>query len=175
MLRAIQLEYPDFSDKKWRILDLGCGTGLCGALFKPFASQLIGVDLSEAMLSAAKQKNHYDELIKSDVTQALTRFSSLDLILAADVFTYIGNLESTFKNAENALIQNGLFIFTVEKTHEQAFVLQTSIRYAHSKTYLESLIASSAFDTVSFENVILRKQYNKPVEGYLVLLRKRLD
>src|SRR5262249_4785687 len=29
------------------ILDLGCGTGLCGTVFKPFAKSLAGIDLSE--------------------------------------------------------------------------------------------------------------------------------
>ncbi|QLH43738.1 MAG: hypothetical protein HWD59_14255 [Coxiellaceae bacterium] len=29
----------------WRIMDLGCGTGLAGAKFRPLAQTLIGVDL----------------------------------------------------------------------------------------------------------------------------------
>ena len=40
----------------YRILDLGCGTGLCGPLFKPMASTLIGIDLSEKMIAQAAQK-----------------------------------------------------------------------------------------------------------------------
>src|SRR3990167_2269745 len=172
ILRALQLEYPEFSELKSIILDLGCGTGLCGALFKPYAQKLIGVDLSENMLVAAKYKQIYDELIKDDITRALTRFSNIDLILAADVFTYCGDLELTFKNAFTALKNKGLFIFTVEKTAEKPFILQTSIRYAHSKSYLTSLATKHHFEIVQFDNIVLRNQQNKPVEGYLVFLKK---
>ena len=32
------------------VLDLGCGTGLCGPLLRPYARALAGVDLSPQML-----------------------------------------------------------------------------------------------------------------------------
>jgi predicted TPR repeat methyltransferase len=32
-------------------LDLGCGTGLAGAVFRPFVERLVGVDLSPAMIA----------------------------------------------------------------------------------------------------------------------------
>src|SRR6185503_17156267 len=35
------------------ILDLGCGTGLCGPLLRPIARRLTGVDLSPNMLAKA--------------------------------------------------------------------------------------------------------------------------
>jgi len=173
ILQTIQLEYPHLSECQWNILDLGCGTGLCGALFKPFAKKLIGVDLSENMLSVAREKNIYDELICGDITEALTRFCDTNLIVAADVFTYIGDLSPTFANVANALTVDGLFIFTVEKSTGEDYFLQTSIRYAHSKSYLDSLIAQHAFEVLRFDNIQLRKQMNKPVGGYLVLLKKQ--
>lgn len=172
ILQTIQLEYSDFTDSKRVILDLGCGTGLCGALFKPYAQKLIGVDLSKNMLKAARYKQIYDELVSDDITHALTQFANIDLILAADVFTYCGDLESTFKNTFTALKNNGLFIFTVEKTAEKSFILQTSIRYAHSKPYLASLAKAHHFEILRFDNIVLRNQQNKPVEGYLVFLKK---
>ena len=172
MFDVMQLEYPTLLNMRWNILDLGCGTGFCGTLFKHCANKLTGVDLSENMLSVAKQKGIYDELIAQDITQALKGFSSIDLIIAADVFTYVGNLELTFNYAANALVSDGLFIFTVEKMEGEHFTLQTSIRYAHSKHYLESLITSLPFDIIRFENIQLRKQKNLPAEGYLVLLKK---
>jgi len=173
ILKTIQLEYPYFSDKKWRILDLGCGTGLCGTLFKPYATQLIGIDLSENMLAIAAQKNIYDELVAEDIAHALTRFSDIELIVAADVFTYIGDLVFIFERISKALSKDGLFIFTVEKTHQKNFVLQTSIRYAHSKDYLTSLLSTLPLDIVRFDNIEMRQQQGEPVEGYLVLVRKR--
>ena len=172
IFKAVQLEYPFLSECRWKIVDLGCGTGLCGALFKSCADQLIGVDLSDHMLQIAAQKNSYDELIEEDIVTALKRFSAVDLILAADVFTYVGDLNPIFSQAVNALQTDGVFVFTVEKTAAENFILQTTIRYAHSKSYLDSLIALYHFEVLRFENIELRKQNNTPVEGYLVLLKK---
>src|SRR5882724_701396 len=35
------------------VLDIGCGTGLCGPLLRPWARTLVGVDLSPKMLAKA--------------------------------------------------------------------------------------------------------------------------
>ena len=156
---------------QWNIIDLGCGTGLCGVLFKPYSKKLVGVDLSENMLSIARNKNCYDELILADGVNALTSFFEIDLIIAADVFTYMGDLRAIFLRAHDCLSKEGLFIFTVEKTHDQDFVLQETIRYAHSKKYLETLSADTHFTIAQIDNIILREQKNKPVEGYLVVLK----
>lgn len=171
---AIQLENPTLSEKEWQIMDLGCGTGLCGSLFKSFAKKLIGVDLSTNMLTVARQKNIYDELIEEDIVSCLDRFSSLDLIIAADVLTYIGDLLPLFSGVENALKRGGLFIFTVEKTYENNFILQTSIRYAHNKHYLELCANACHLDVLRIDNVVLREQKKEPIEGYLVLLRRKI-
>src|SRR5215469_1390798 len=45
------------------LLDLGCGTGLAGAVFRPFAVRLVGVDLSAAMIARAESKGDYDRLV----------------------------------------------------------------------------------------------------------------
>jgi predicted TPR repeat methyltransferase len=39
------------------MLDLGCGTGLAGAVFRPFVERLVGVDLSPAMIARRDEKN----------------------------------------------------------------------------------------------------------------------
>lgn len=157
---------------EWVILDLGCGTGLCGELFKELASQLIGIDISKEMIAAAKEKNIYDELKVADIETALDFYPHIDLALAADVFTYIGELSAIFSKISHSLNPGGLFAFSVEKTDKTPFELQPSIRYAHSREYLESLIRAQNFQIVRFDTIQLRMQKEIPVEGYLVLLRK---
>lgn len=169
ILDALQLEFPAFSD--WTVVDLGCGTGLFGELIEPYSKKSIGVDLSENMLSIARDKNCYHELICADIVEALPRFSSVDLISAADVFAYLGDLDPIFSAVKKAINKNGLFVFTIEKTEKNDFILQTSIRYAHGKKYIESLCDTHGFDIIRFDNIVLRKQKNQPVEGYLVVLR----
>ena len=45
------------ADKQFQVLEGGCGTGLCAAALKPWASELTGVDISAAMLAKARNKN----------------------------------------------------------------------------------------------------------------------
>ncbi len=156
---------------EWNILDLGCGTGLCGELFKEFAAKLSGIDISEEMVAVAKNKKIYDQLIVGDIEEHLDSFTELDLILAADVFTYIGELNEIFKRVKKALKKEGWFAFSVEKTTKSPFELQASIRYAHSQEYLESLIKEYGFKKIRLEETKLRTQKDQPVRGYLVVLR----
>ncbi len=160
------------ADSMGTILDLGCGTGLCGEWFKPKATKLLGIDLADNMLTIANNKKIYDELKNISVLQALDEYRDINLILAADVFTYIGDLGEIFTKAKVALTQNGLFAFTVEKTHKTPYVLQKTIRYAHTKKYLQSLIKENNFEVIRFDNVSLRKNFDSIIEGYLVLLKK---
>ena len=49
------------------MLDLGCGTGLAGAAFRPFVERLTGVDLSPGMIAQAESKGFYDRLATADL------------------------------------------------------------------------------------------------------------
>src|SRR5579863_10533580 len=53
------------------VLDLGCGTGLGGAAFRPFADWLAGVDLSPAMIAQAATKGLYDRLVTAELADFL--------------------------------------------------------------------------------------------------------
>jgi predicted TPR repeat methyltransferase len=57
------------ADGRFEILDIGCGTGLCGPLLRPYASRLTGVDLSAGMLALAKEKNIYTDLQQWELTE----------------------------------------------------------------------------------------------------------
>ena len=52
-----------------RVLELGCGTGLCAALFRSAAARLVGVDVSARMLERARARGLYDELLLGDAVQ----------------------------------------------------------------------------------------------------------
>lgn len=171
LLNAIK-EESDVETHEWIILDLGCGTGLCGELFKPYAKKLIGIDISEKMIELADEKNIYDALKVTDVEAALDEFKNNNLIIAGDVFSYVGKMDAIYQKAYDALKPGGLFAFSVEKTYTEPYELQKTIRYAHSKTYLDSLAKATQFKTLRFDNIILRKQRNQPVEGYLVVLQR---
>lgn len=160
------------------VMDLGCGTGLCGALFKPFARSLSGVDLSPKMVAKAHSRGIYDDLEIGDLTPALRkRTSALDVVLAADVFIYVGELLPVFAAAASALRLMGLFAFSVESVKPdegEGFVLRGSGRYAHSHTYLEKLAQQFGFVPVSIDEICLRLDADQPVNG-AVYVFKRAD
>jgi predicted TPR repeat methyltransferase len=103
--------------KRLDVLDAGCGTGLCGPLVAPYARRLVGVDLSAGMLAHAKEKNVYDALMKTDLTEYLRDNSeAFDLIVSADTLVYFGDLESVLAAAARGLRPNGLFVVTPAPT-----------------------------------------------------------
>ncbi len=171
LFQAVDTE-ANLENPQWRILDLGCGTGLCGEYFKDFAVEMIGVDASAAMLEIATQKGIYNELHHSMIQPYLSVCKQFDLMIAADVFTYIGELDSIFQQVKCALRIGGYFAFTVEATNQAPFTLQQTIRYAHSKNYLNTLITAHQFTIQRFDNIILRQQRNQPVNGYLIVLTR---
>jgi len=164
--------HTELDNSQWNILDLGCGTGLSGILLKNFAKKLVGVDISENMLDLAEQKNIYTQLEKADISDYLKKAKDFDLIVAADVFSYHGELITLFEEAKQALNNQGYFIFSVEKGFKYPYHLEPSLRYTHSKHYLEELIQKFNFKCISFDNLVLRYQQKEAVEGYLILLKK---
>ena len=156
------------------VLDLGCGTGLCGELFKPHASRLVGVDLSPGMLRKARARGVYDELLVGDLGHALRREAeAYDLVLAADVFLYVGDLDDVFAAARGAMRTGGLLAFTLEahRGHEP-FVLRPSRRFAHSIGYARGLAAKHGLAEVRTDTAALRREEAADVEGLVVVLRK---
>jgi len=96
------------------ILDLGCGTGLLGPVLRPLASELVGVDLSEQMLNKARATSAYDLLEHADALDYLGRHhSEFDIIVAAGVFHYFGELSPLLRHCFEALRPNGLLLFTL--------------------------------------------------------------
>lgn len=98
------------------ILDLGCGTGLCGELLCAMSRKLIGVDLSSGVLEVAREKEKYDELVEQEVVAYLNECGqSFDVIVAADLLVYLGDLSSLFAAAQAVLTGGGLFVFLLRR------------------------------------------------------------
>src|SRR5271163_4949171 len=98
-----------------RALDLGCGTGLAGAALRGRVDRLEGVDLSPAMVAKARALQIYAELECGEIVAHLGRFeAAFDLIVAADVLVYLGDLAPVFAASARALAPGGLFAFTAE-------------------------------------------------------------
>ena len=153
-------------------LDLGCGTGLCGPLVKPIVDQLDGVDLSPQMLEKARALAVYERLVHADVATYLQATDQrYDLVLAADVFVYIGDLEPVFSGVRRVMDQGGVFCFSAEIPEgSNDFELNASLRYGHSERYIRGLAAQHGFAVIKILHHPLRVDRDRPVDGLYVYL-----
>ena len=155
------------------VLDLGCGTGLCGPLLRPSARSLTGLDLSPKMLDEAALKQVYDTLIAGDIVTFLSaQDAAFDVIVAADVFCYIGDLGPAFASARAALRPAGLFAFSTEINRDGDLRLLPSLRFAHAESYLRRLAAAGGWHVESLVERPLRQEKQEDVLGHLTILRR---
>lgn len=163
------------------VIDLGCGTGLFGERIRHKADRLEGFDLSANMLAKAEVKGSYDHLAQADLSmspEASGLFSAMpdhraDLVSAADVLMYLGNLDSVFVIASQLLSGKGLFAFSVEDADAQGdFILRPSLRYAHSQTYIQDLCKRFGLEILAISKTTIRNDGGKPVFGILFLTRR---
>jgi predicted TPR repeat methyltransferase len=155
-------------------LDLGCGTGLCGPLVRPIARRLAGVDVSEGMLAKARALGAYDRLEHGDLVEVLGRPEERhDLVLAADVFIYVGDLAPVFERLR-AVMARGVFCFSAELLEEGGgdYRLLPSLRYAHSAAYLLRLARQHGFEAIASERAAVREEQREAIEGLYVYLRR---
>ena len=154
------------------VLDLGCGTGLCGQLIQPHAGAVDGVDLAQAMVEQARASGAYRRVEQGDLLGFLRSSDEpADLVIAADVFIYVGALEEVFAAVRQRLRPGGCFAFSVERASEgQDLQLRPSLRYAHSMAYIERLASASGLRVRESWEAPLREDQQRPVMGLYVLL-----
>lgn len=164
-------------------VDLGCGTGLFGAEIRERVARLEGFDLSVNMLAKAEEKGHYDLLAKADLSldpMASGLFDAglpecrADLVSAADVLMYLGDLANAFALAAQLLKPGSLFAFSVEDAGEgDGFILAPSLRYAHTEQHVRYRLDENGFDLVKLSRTTIRMDGGKPVSGILFLARRK--
>lgn len=168
--RAPELLLPGLVGRRYaRALDLGCGTGLVGRVVRPLVDRLEGLDLSAAMLDVSRATGVYDALHQAELLGFLQRqpAASVELVLAADVFIYVGALEPVFAAVKRVLAPSGVFAFTVEEAPAGVELeLRTTARYAHSARHLDALAARHGFvDATAPARITLRLEQRQPVAG----------
>ncbi|OWV72251.1 methyltransferase [Rhizobium sp. R634] len=162
-------------------VDLGCGTGLLGPEIRAHVGRLEGFDLSQKMLAKAAEKGVYDYLAQADLSLAPDLSGVLadalrhrtDLVTAADVLMYLGNLESVFAIIDDLAGAGADIAFSVEDAGEgEGFHLAPSLRYAHSEAYVRRLLGRHGLEILQTVKTVIRKDGGKPVFGILFLTRK---
>lgn len=155
------------------VLDLGCGTGLTGAVFADMSKRLTGVDISSGMLEQAQKKNLYEPLINDDMLHFLTTTKvKYDLFIAADVLIYLGDLQPIFASINKCSSFPAHFVFSTETMAGESFELTDTGRFRHSQAYVRHIASQNNFEIIAHRPEIIRQEKLGPVPGVLFLLKQ---
>jgi predicted TPR repeat methyltransferase len=178
LLAALLREGGVPEERRLRVLDLGCGTGLLGEALAPFARRLEGLDLSPRMLAEARRRRPglYAALHEADLLDFLpARPGGFDLIAAADVLNYLGDLRPAFVAIASALAApGGTAAFSVEAGPEGGapYALGEAMRYRHDPAHAAALARAAGLTVLARRDAVLRQERGAPVAGALFLLRR---
>ncbi len=121
-----------FSNKKLKILDVGCGTGDIAAFLTERGNSLIGLDISNLMLKEAR-KRFFDkpiEWIKIGETGLLPfEEKTFDVILISSVLEYHNDPNFLIAESYRVLKQPGLLIFTVPDMRHPVRISEEKYRF----------------------------------------------
>lgn len=163
-----------------RCLDLGCGTGLAGVVFRDRCSYLEGCDISVRMVAKTKERvGVYDKAEHGTLLGRMKKKkeASFDLILSADVFMYVLDMAAVFEAVKRVLRDGGWFVFSTESLGDdeegagEGSIRRSSDRFAHNRKFILSL-ASDDFDLVSVENHALRMDEGVEIRGDIYVLTR---
>lgn len=108
-----------------RVLDLACGTGELSVMLAGEGFSVVGVDLSEDMLMAAREKADREKADVSFFLQDMRELEGLGKFDLAAVFcdslNYLGSedeVRETFSRIHRHLDSNGLFLFDVHSVRQ---------------------------------------------------------
>jgi predicted TPR repeat methyltransferase len=156
------------------MLDLGCGTGLAGAVFADRCDAMDGIDLSGAMLKRAAARGIYRGLVHSNVVAGLAArgAGTTDLVVAADVLVYLGDLGALFAAVARVLVPGGLFALTAQSGTDRPFELGLDLRYAHSPAAIAAWAKAAGMGVALLEEAWARQDRGAPVPGLVAVLEK---
>lgn len=160
------------------ILDLGCGTGICGHFLKinNIESHVTGVDISSRMLNIArgcfvKGKPVYNELVHMEMAEFLTQEKNqlYDVIIFAEVLHYLYDLKTELELAKNSISKKGAIICLVRrKEGDGVEFVNKGDYFRHSESYVEH-VAKEINMQISYMSYC--KIYGSQVDGILFALQ----
>lgn len=176
--------------QRWRhAADLGCGTGLMGELLRPHIRlRLAGADLSAGMLKRAHERGCYDELHCAELVEYLTASACqssssgkasagggasgsglFDLLVAADVLVYVGDLQPFLTAAHAATANGALLAFSTEAMQPCSGPAAVGVNWADQRgndAPLAKGIGDIAASTAPADSSVRSAQSNGRGEGH---------
>jgi predicted TPR repeat methyltransferase len=154
-----------------RVVDLGCGTGLAAEALRDCCGAVVGVDLSPAMVAAARRKGVYAQVKVGDMVEFVARLAggSCDLVMAADALVYLADLAPLCVAVARALAPGGILAFTVETHAGAGVVLGEKLRYAHGADHVRAALHAAGLAPFALDPASTRSENAAPVPGLVVV------
>lgn len=121
--RTLKLIAKKYTAGRENILDAGCGTGTI--LLSLDVKKALGIDISSAMITIAKQKSigkNGVSFLTSDITTFVSS-EKFDAILFLDVIEHLTEPEKTIKALSNLLADQGIIIMTMANPYWEPILL----------------------------------------------------
>jgi 2-polyprenyl-3-methyl-5-hydroxy-6-metoxy-1,4-benzoquinol methylase len=169
IMNSFKMDFSLYEDlieilKPESILELGCGMGRLFPIFLKEAKIITGIDLSDEMLSKARQsyaKRNLDNIVVEFINDDMRSFridKKYDLIvIALSVLKHLSTNEERFyalKNARNHLNKDGFI-----------FIDHTPFLYASTSTDWIDAVNSLVVDWVPDKSILKGYQWKKVIEG----------
>jgi len=161
---------------------------MCGAWFHDYSNRTVGVDLSAKMIEKAQKKTVYDELHVDSIENFLAksdREGFFDLVIAADVFNYLGDMTGIFESIKRVMNDKSLLAFTLEAfvpeyttdatVRNRGYILTETGRFSYTRNYIDQMLTGAGFAIETFMDFSARVERGKPTPGFLYVARKRRE
>ncbi len=125
------------------------------------------------MLDKARLLGCYETLVEAEVVGFLTSTTQrYDLVVAADMLIYFGDLSAVFEGVARVLESRGLFALSLETSDDKTIDHLSSGRFAHSLAYVDRLAAATGFTVLEMRRTLIRLEANVGAPGALMLLAR---
>ena len=162
------------SRRKLVAVELGCGQGAAGSVWRPVAAHLIAVEADEASASTARLTGLYDMVTTASPAQHLAELPEnlFDLVAAPVALTRTLALSPFFAGAARTLRRGGLFALALQADARGAEVtILPGQRFRHSQMSLRRLAEAYGFDTVALARLSERGRGSDGNSALLAVLR----
>lgn len=158
-----------------RMLDIGCGTGGAGQAFRDQVDYCQGIDIAERMVDISRETGCYHQLAVAEVQDLPAEDADFDLVVAADVLPYFGDLAKVLPAIFQRMESGGYLLLTAEQLNGDGDyrVDTASGRYQMSGAYLRQAAQEHGFEVVAMETHPLRRERGEWQDGLFSIWQKR--
>lgn len=168
------LTYLKTIPKDFKILDLGCKSGLIGAEIDSVLNKkyiIHGVEENDVLanharlISSPDSTRIYDEIYQTNIQEYLNNNNSqYDVVIAFDSLSDRKNFQDILTKVKGLLKNNGCFIFLLKKSMVTS--LSTDfVSFEYQETEIQNQISNSRFSLYSKKTYKIRKN-----EEYIIFL-----